>query len=568
MEKEDNQDNQYTIELIEGNRLSKKKIFNINYFDNPTSEIKLDFTNQFENESNFTCFKNFKEYTFCAFTQTNNFENYVNINYINLYIFDNTFNTNKMIKIPFPQLNNKTISKKKFENKNFVNIIYESIDEKNGFLFFVIVNEAYILNIYKNDEGYIKYKKIFQNNKKNDLNKKNNIFYLGHNIYYDKKILEFVTIIKPINSFIIYNINYNDDYKVEIQNYNLENHYKNKLQLNRFYTSKSDYYLFCENNNISYILYKNINKQEFKVKKIVYDNYPEINLLKKPFSIIQNKITKNLFLYTEITNKTNNIFCSIGVYELCFDSNIFKAQKLQEINLIAENFEIKYQYFPNHNYIYFLDKHFLFLIVDENSNLINQIYKIKINEDKLYNIFEINNYNNNILLLFYNQNHKFDILLYEMKIENKIQNDNENDNENINENKNKIDKLFYNNNEYIENEEKKEKKSEKKIENISNLNFEIDKIINQKIEIYEKKFNYLFYNYYKIEQNQSNNIKLLSNLEKKLLEIKQIQINKNEQIKQKNINFQNNLNKLFNQNPKSNQEILLNKSSSSQSSND
>jgi hypothetical protein len=155
-----------------------------------------------------------------------------------------------------------------------------------------------------------------------------------------------------------------------------------------------------------------------------------------------------------------------------------------------------------------------------------------------------------------------------MKIENKIQNDNENDNENINENKNKIDKLFYNNNEYIENEEKKEKKSEKKIENISNLNFEIDKIINQKIEIYEKKFNYLFYNYYKIEQNQSNNIKLLSNLEKKLLEIKQIQINKNEQIKQKNINFQNNLNKLFNQNPKSNQEILLNKSSSSQSSND
>ena len=69
-------------------------------------------------------------------------------------------------------------------------------------------------------------------------------------------------------------------------------------------------------------------------------------------------------------------------------------------------------------------------------------------------------------------------------------------------------------------------------------------------------------------QNQSNNIKLLSNLEKKLLEIKQIQINKNEQIKQKNINFQNNLNKLFNQNPKSNQEILLNKSSSSQSSND
>jgi hypothetical protein len=166
MEKEDNQDNQYIIELIEGNRLSKKKKLNINFVDNPSSEIKLDFTNQFENESNFTCFKNFKEYTFCAFTQTNNFENYVNINYINLYIFDNTFNTNKMIKIPFPQLNNKTISKKKFENKNFVNIIYESIDEKNGFLFFVIVNEAYILNIYKNDEGYIKYKKIFQNNKK------------------------------------------------------------------------------------------------------------------------------------------------------------------------------------------------------------------------------------------------------------------------------------------------------------------------------------------------------------------------------------------------------------------
>jgi hypothetical protein len=109
MEKEDNQDNQYTIELIEGNRLSKKKKLNINFVDNPSSEIKLDFTNQFENESNFTCFKNFKEYTFCAFTQTNNFENYVNINYINLYIFDNTFNTNKMIKIPFPQLNNKTI---------------------------------------------------------------------------------------------------------------------------------------------------------------------------------------------------------------------------------------------------------------------------------------------------------------------------------------------------------------------------------------------------------------------------------------------------------------------------
>jgi len=565
MEKEDNQDNQYIIELIEGNRLSKKKKLNINFVDNPSSEIKLDFTNQFENESNFTCFKNFKEYTFCVFTQNINYENYVNLHYVNLYIFDNTFNTNKIIKIPFPQLNNKSISKKKFENKNFVSIIYESIDEKNGFLFFVIVNEVYILNIYKNDEGYIKYKKIFQDNKKNDFNKKNNIFYLGHNIYYDKKLLEFVTIIKPINSFIIYNLNYNDC-KVEIQNYNLENQYRNQLQLNRFYTSKSEYYLFCENNNNSYILYKNINKKEFKVKKIVCEKYPEINLLKKPFSIIQNKITKNLILYTEITNKTNNNFCSIGVYELFFDSNIFQVQKLQEINLISENFEIKYQYFPNHNYIYFSDKHFLFLIVDENSSLINQIYKIKINEDKLYSIFEINNYNNNIALLFYNKNQTFDILLYEMKIENKIENNNDSDNENINENKKEIEKLFYNN-DYDENAEKKEKKFEKKNEKLD-LKSEINKIMNQKIEIYEKKLNYLCYNYCKIKQNQFNNIELISNLEKKLLEIKQIQINKKEQIQLNNFNFQNSLNQLFNQNQKLNQEILLNKSSSSQSSND
>ena len=565
MEKEDNQDNQYIIELIEGNRLSKKKKLNINFVDIPSSEIKLDFTNQFENESNFTCFKNFKEYTFCVFTQNINYENYVNLHYVNLYIFDNTFNTNKIIKIPFPQLNNKSISKKKFENKNFVSIIYESIDEKNGFLFFVIVNEVYILNIYKNDEGYIKYKKIFQDNKKNDFNKKNNIFYLGHNIYYDKKLLEFVTIIKPINSFIIYNLNYNDC-KVEIQNYNLENQYRNQLQLNRFYTSKSEYYLFCENNNNSYILYKNINKKEFKVKKIVCEKYPEINLLKKPFSIIQNKITKNLILYTEITNKTNNNFCSIGVYELFFDSNIFQVQKLQEINLISENFEIKYQYFPNHNYIYFSDKHFLFLIVDENSSLINQIYKIKINEDKLYSIFEINNYNNNIALLFYNKNQTFDILLYEMKIENKIENNNDSDNENINENKKEIEKLFYNN-DYDENAEKKEKKFEKKNEKLD-LKSEINKIMNQKIEIYEKKLNYLCYNYCKIKQNQFNNIELISNLEKKLLEIKQIQINKKEQIQLNNFNFQNSLNQLFNQNQKLNQEILLNKSSSSQSSND
>ena len=565
MEKEDNQDNQYIIELIEGNRLSKKKKLNINFVDNPSSEIKLDFTNQFENESNFTCFKNFKEYTFCVFTQNINYENYVNLHYVNLYIFDNTFNTNKIIKIPFPQLNNKSISKKKFENKNFVSIIYESIDEKNGFLFFVIVNEVYILNIYKNDEGYIKYKKIFQDNKKNDFNKKNNIFYLGHNIYYDKKLLEFVTIIKPINSFIIYNLNYNDC-KVEIQNYNLENQYRNQLQLNRFYTSKSEYYLFCENNNNSYILYKNINKKEFKVKKIVCEKYPEINLLKKPFSIIQNKITKNLILYTEITNKTNNNFCSIGVYELFFDSNIFQVQKLQEINLISENFEIKYQYFPNHNYIYFSDKHFLFLIVDENSSLINQIYKIKINEDKLYSIFEINNYNNNIALLFYNKNQTFDILLYEMKIENKIENNNDSDNENINEKKKEIEKLFYNN-DYDENAEKKEKKFEKKNEKLD-LKSEINKIMNQKIEIYEKKLNYLCYNYCKIKQNQFNNIELISNLEKKLLEIKQIQINKKEQIQLNNFNFQNSLNQLFNQNQKLNQEILLNKSSSSQSSND
>ncbi len=565
MEKEDNQDNQYIIELIEGNRLSKKKKLNINFVDNPSSEIKLDFTNQFENESNFTCFKNFKEYTFCVFTQNINYENYVNLHYVNLYIFDNTFNTNKIIKIPFPQLNNKSISKKKFENKNFVSIIYESIDEKNGFLFFVIVNEVYILNIYKNDEGSIKYKKIFQDNKKNDFNKKNNIFYLGHNIYYDKKLLEFVTIIKPINSFIIYNLNYNDC-KVEIQNYNLENQYRNQLQLNRFYTSKSEYYLFCENNNNSYILYKNINKKEFKVKKIVCEKYPEINLLKKPFSIIQNKITKNLILYTEITNKTNNNFCSIGVYELFFDSNIFQVQKLQEINLISENFEIKYQYFPNHNYIYFSDKHFLFLIVDENSSLINQIYKIKINEDKLYSIFEINNYNNNIALLFYNKNQTFDILLYEMKIENKIENNNDSDNENINENKKEIEKLFYNN-DYDENAEKKEKKFEKKNEKLD-LKSEINKIMNQKIEIYEKKLNYLCYNYCKIKQNQFNNIELISNLEKKLLEIKQIQINKKEQIQLNNFNFQNSLNQLFNQNQKLNQEILLNKSSSSQSSND
>ena len=221
-----------------------------------------------------------------------------------------------MIKIPFPLLNNKIITKKKNENKNFINVIYESIDEKNGFLFLVIVNEAFILNLYKNDEGDIKYKKIFQNNKKKDLNTKNNIIYLSHNINYDKKILEFVTIIKPINTFTIYIINYNDDYKVEIQNYNLEEQYRNKLQLNRFYTSKSEYYLFCENNNIPYILYKNINKQEFKVKRIILENYPEINLLKKPFSIIQNKKTKNLILYTETNNKTNNIICQIGVYEL------------------------------------------------------------------------------------------------------------------------------------------------------------------------------------------------------------------------------------------------------------
>ena len=338
------------------------------------------------------------------------------------------------------------------------------------------------------------------------------------------------------------------------------------MQLNRFYTSKSEYYLFCENNNNSYILYKNINKKEFKVKKIVCEKYPEINLLKKPFSIIQNKITKNLILYTEITNKTNNNFCSIGVYELFFDSNIFQVQKLQEINLISENFEIKYQYFPNHNYIYFLDKHFLFLIVDENSSLINQIYKIKINEDKLYSIFEINNYNNNIALLFYNKNQTFDILLYEMKIENKIENNNDSDNENINENKKEIEKLFYNN-DYDENAEKKEKKFEKKNEKLD-LKSEINKIMNQKIEIYEKKLNYLCYNYCKIKQNQFNNIELISNLEKKLLEIKQIQINKKEQIQLNNFNFQNSLNQLFNQNQKLNQEILLNKSSSSQSSND
>jgi hypothetical protein len=101
------------------------------------------------------------------------------------------------------------------------------------------------------------------------------------------------------------------------------------------------------------------------------------------------------------------------------------------------------------------------------------------------------------------------------------------------------------------------------------LNFEIDKIINQKIEIYQKKLNYLFTNYKRIEQNQFNNIQIISNLEKKLLEIKQIQINKNEQIlNQNNINFQNNINQLFNQNQELNQEIFLNKSSSSQSSNE
>ena len=566
MAEENNQDNQYIIELIEGNKLSKKKKFNIYYFDSPTSEINLDFSTQFENQSNFTIFKNFKEYTICVFTQTIDFESQVTINYINLYIFDNTFNSNKMIKIPFPLLNNKIITKKKNENKNFINVIYESIDEKNGFLFLVIVNEAFILNLYKNDEGDIKYKKIFQNNKKKDLNTKNNIIYLSHNINYDKKILEFVTIIKPINIFTIYIINYNDDYKVEIQNYNLEEQYRNKLQLNRFYTSKSEYYLFCENNNIPYILYKNINKQEFKVKRIILENYPEINLLKKPFSIIQNKKTKNLILYTETNNKTNNIICQIGVYELSIDLNIIKVQKLQEINLIAENFKLQFQYFPNHNYIYFSDKHFLFFITDENSNLIKQIYKIKISDDKSYFKFDINNYNNNIIILFYNINQQFDILLYEMKIENENNNDKDNDDdyENINEKKIEIEKLFYN-----DKEENEEKKMEMKIQNSLNLNLEIDKIINQKIEIYQKKLNYLFTNYKRIEQNQFNNIQIISNLEKKLLEIKQIQINKNEQIlNQNNINFQNNINQLFNQNQELNQEIYLNKSSSSQSSNE
>ena len=422
------------------------------------------------------------------------------------------------ICINIPVKGEKIISKKNFFNLNFFFYDYIKVDEIKNYLIIYIFEQLHIFKIYEKNDT-LKYNKIKVKNFTNQS--KITVMYLGANILKKENILEIGLLLKPVNSFLFLPIDISDkNIKLEEKEYTIDKE-KYKNILTKFKRSYCGKYIFTDKEtNQKYLLYKDENNNEMIVKELEINHIWNNNSNKKEFFYLYNVEYKN-YIIAEIPPKNDeqNIsnYLSLGIFNVIYnkENDIYNIQLNQEIKIKNESGIKDYNIGINSsNCISINIEEILYLINLDKNGCVDSVNNFQLNSKNLGIIRKYyEKYQEWSILAFYiNEKIYFSKFSDEFNKIGKCLKKYEQKNENINkdeEDKNIIiNKNEENEDEYEEEKEEKEKskiiekinkkknknkikQNEEEMEEDEDMQDEmkqlVEKIINDKMEIYKKK---------------------------------------------------------------------------------
>lgn len=456
----------------------------------PESSYQL-FEIKTKNNQNFTLnkMKNCGKYIIAVFSKFNlHNEDTVSIEDFVLKISNFTTLATTKINLSVPI---KKMIFRSFGQSKFVNFSYVEFSNKKGILFLILFRAIYFYKISES-KNEIKYENICTENRNDD----SFVFFLGCESQKDSHT--FHLLVKPSNTFLAF-IFKNEN---GIINYEKKEEPCKSLpyKLERFTLTTSFFSLFVEKEDNLYVL---INKNTFQTNIIKCP----VNLSLHSFFIFPNALNE-FFLFTDV--KDGNVIM-INIFKLVNESTInYESHLIQTIKItINTNTRYVFNMTNGDNFDIFIGDQFLIFLLDQYKKEVSKIFKINLVHSFASKKFDLSLSNNEketkILLSVF----KDDFIAFtEINTTKKT---------NIHtflpppfassliDNTEEIDKIF---------KETKKKISE---EEINIIGQKIDKALNEKIEIVEKKLeskygtvlDLLNKQYKMIETlNTQNNIKL------------------------------------------------------------
>ena len=443
--------------------------------------------------------------------------------------YDQKNNNKQQIVINIPIKKEINIPKKNFMKQKFYFFDLIPIENSESFFILYFLDQLHFFKLYKKEEQ-LKYNKIKIKNFNNDTT----VYYLGKNIMKNKNIIEIELLLKPSNNFYFIPINITEpNKKLEEKEFILSDKKNNEI-LNKFTRSNCEYFLFKDkNSNQNYIVTKDESNKEIVINELIINDI-EKNVNGNIKLIYLFKILDKFYIISDISKveEEKNEYIIFGIFNLLYvekDKN-YNMELLQKIQISNKEGIKDYNFNINiENYISInIGQKFYFIHIDQNGivDMIN-IYQIdsKLNFDKF---FYDKSQELTLLIFFLNNDISFSKFIDEFyKNEKYVQN---NGLENKEDKSNEIIKIEEKtlheqnliNEKPLEKNEIDENNSNKNNSQIfgnvprnSIVEYKIEKIINDRIELHKNKLN-------KLVKEKEKKIKLIKKDIKEKKEEKEI----------------------------------------------
>ena len=443
--------------------------------------------------------------------------------------YDQKNNNKQQIVINIPIKKEINIPKKNFMKQKFYFFDLIPIENSESFFILYFLDQLHFFKLYKKEEQ-LKYNKIKIKNFNNDTT----VYYLGKNIMKNKNIIEIELLLKPSNNFYFIPINITEpNKKLEEKEFILSDKKNNEI-LNKFTRSNCEYFLFKDkNSNQNYIVTKDESNKEIVINELIINDI-EKNVNGNIKLIFLFKILDKFYIISDISKveEEKNEYIIFGIFNLLYvekDKN-YNMELLQKIQISNKEGIKDYNFNINiENYISInIGQKFYFIHIDQNGivDMIN-IYQIdsKLNFDKF---FYDKSQELTLLIFFLNNDISFSKFIDEFyKNEKYVQN---NGLENKEDKSNEIIKIEEKtlheqnliNEKPLEKNEIDENNSNKNNSQIfgnvprnSIVEYKIEKIINDRIELHKNKLN-------KLVKEKEKKIKLIKKDIKEKKEEKEI----------------------------------------------